>query len=243
LAFLHILLGDQPVLAPDAHLYQRLLAMDDLEARAVIEEYRRDNSLPQLYDAVLIPALTMAEQDRHKGTLDPEREEFLFLTLREMMAEFSEETPTLESEQPDGDLRALHSERILCLPAHDEADEIGSAMLAQLLERAGRSAVSFPVGPSLINVMSLMEPSENDMFCISAIPPFAFSNARTLSRELKNKFPRTKIVIGVWGFNGEPERARLRFQPLPPEKFVSSLAEAIEYFGVSVPAVETQVPA
>ena len=243
LAFLHILLGDQPVLAPDAHLYQRLLAMDDLEARAVIQEYRRENSLPQLYDAVLIPALTMAEQDRHKGTLDPEREEFLFLTLREIMAEFSEETPAFESQEPDRELRAGQSERILCLPANDEADEIGAAMLAQLLEGAGRSAVSFPVGPSLLSALSLMEPSGNDMFCISAIPPFAFSNARTLSRELKNKFPRTKIVIGVWGFNGEPDKARLRFQPSPPEKFVSSLAEAIEYFGVSVPAVKTPVPA
>ena len=39
--------------------------------------YLRENSLPQLYDAVIVPALTLAEQDRHKGALDPTREEFL----------------------------------------------------------------------------------------------------------------------------------------------------------------------
>jgi hypothetical protein len=85
LSFLHILLGDQPVLAPAAHLYQRLLAMDEQEARAIVEEYRNENSLLELFDAVILPALTMAEQDRHKGALDPEREEFLFLSVRAML--------------------------------------------------------------------------------------------------------------------------------------------------------------
>ena len=90
LFFLHILLGDEPALAAEAHLYQRLLAMDDQEARTVAEEYLRENSLLQLYDSVILPTLTLAEQDRHKGDLDPEREEFVFLSLREMLAEFSE---------------------------------------------------------------------------------------------------------------------------------------------------------
>jgi hypothetical protein len=30
----------------------------------------------ELYDSVLIPALSMAEQDRHTGALDTAREEF-----------------------------------------------------------------------------------------------------------------------------------------------------------------------
>ena len=92
LSFLHILLGDQPVLAAEAQVYQRLLAMDDHEARAVADVYLSENSLVQLYDSVIIPALTMAEQDRHKGALDPAREEFVFLSIKEMIAEFSEQT-------------------------------------------------------------------------------------------------------------------------------------------------------
>jgi RNA polymerase sigma factor (TIGR02999 family) len=56
-----------------------LLAMDDLEARAVAMLYLKGNSLAKLYDTVMIPALSMAEQDRHKGGLDPQREEFVFL--------------------------------------------------------------------------------------------------------------------------------------------------------------------
>ncbi|HTC91277.1 MAG TPA: AI-2E family transporter [Bryobacteraceae bacterium] len=242
LSFLHILLGDQPVLAPDAHLYQRLLAMDDMEARTVAQQYRNENSLAQLYDTVILPALTMAEQDRHKGALDPEREEFLFLTVREMIADFCENGSPSDSHQPDMNNRASMPERILCLPAADEADEIASSMLAQLLEQAGCATISFPIGLSPLSMLGPMEPTAQDVFCISAIQPFAFSHARTLSRELKSKFPRTKILIGVWGFNGETERALVRFQPSPPDKFVSSLAEALDYLGVAAPNAKTEVP-
>lgn len=35
--------------------------------------------------------------------------------------------------------------RILCLPAHDRADEITASMLAQLLEQKGSAALSFPI--------------------------------------------------------------------------------------------------
>jgi hypothetical protein len=121
---------------------------------------------------------------------------------------------------------------MLCLPAHDEADEIAAAMLAQLLEQGGQATMSFPVGTSSGTMLDLVAPTANDVFCISAIPPFAFSHARTLNRQLRAKYPQTKILIGVWGFTGEVERALQRFQPTRPDKFVNSLAEALQYLGV-----------
>ena len=51
LSFLNVLLGDQPVLPPEAHYYQRLLASDQAEAKQVLEEYLKDHSLEELYDA------------------------------------------------------------------------------------------------------------------------------------------------------------------------------------------------
>ena len=236
LSFLHILLGDEPALAPEAHLYQRLLAMDEQEARAVIEAYRAENSLLQVYDAVILPALTMAEQDRHKGALEPEREEFLFLSLREVLAEYSESAQNASVESATHRPELAAPGRMLCLPAHDEADEIAAAMLAQLLEQGGKATVSFPVGTSSGTMLDLVAPTANDVFCISAIPPFAFSHARTLNRQLRAKYPQTKILIGVWGYTGEVERALQRFQPTRPDKFVTSLADALEYLGVAPPA-------
>jgi len=170
-SFLHILLGDEPVLAAEAQVYQRLLAMDDQQARAVADLYLTENSLAQLYDSVLIPALTMAEQDRHKGALDKAREEFLFLSVKEMLAEFSEQTLSAE---PAERSPAASGGRVICLPASDEADEITAAMLAQLMEQAGYATLALPLDSSLHHSLELVEPDEKDVFFISALPPFCF---------------------------------------------------------------------
>jgi hypothetical protein len=244
-SFLHVILGDEAVLVAEARFYQRLLAMDDHEARAVADLYLSENSLPQLYDSVIIPALTMAEQDRHKGALDPTREEFLFLSIKEMLVEFSEKTLQSDAASAEGTGEALTVERnpealpgrVLCLPAHDEADEITAAMLAQLLEQAGYVAISFSPDPSLQHTVGLIDPAENDIFCISALPPFAFARARTLSRQLQRRFPRTKVIIGVWGFTGDTERALQRFHPSRPDKLVTSLADAVKFVDGAKPTI------
>jgi methanogenic corrinoid protein MtbC1 len=218
--------------------------MDDQEARALAEEYRSENSLLHLYEAVILPALALAEQDRHKGALDPEREEFLFLSMREMLAEFSEKAQNSDPEFTGERSESPVQGRILCFPAHDEADEIAAAALAQLLEQAGCATVSFPLGASNESMLAHVEPTASDVFCISAIPPFAFSHSRTINRQLRAKFPKTKIMIGIWGFTGDVERALQRFQPSPPDKFACSLADALEYLGVPTPAAaKVEVPA
>src|SRR5205823_12792285 len=81
-SFLHIILGDETVLAPEARVYQRLLAMDDREARSVADLYLDKHSLPELYDSVLVPALAMAEQDPHKGALDPIKQDSLLRSAK-----------------------------------------------------------------------------------------------------------------------------------------------------------------
>ncbi|MGH7213793.1 MAG: AI-2E family transporter, partial [Tepidisphaeraceae bacterium] len=90
LQFLDILLGDEPVLDPPSRIYQRLLALDQEEALDVAEEYRRDMTLAQVYDNVLIPALAMAEQDRHKGKLDEQRKDFIRSAMRDIVEELGE---------------------------------------------------------------------------------------------------------------------------------------------------------
>ncbi len=95
LSFLHILLGDEQALEAEAQLYQRLLAMDQSEAHTIVDVFLKGRSLVELYDSVLIPALSLAEQDRHNGTLDAAHEDFLFLSINEMIAEFSEYHPVI----------------------------------------------------------------------------------------------------------------------------------------------------
>jgi predicted PurR-regulated permease PerM len=237
LSFLHILLGDEPVLAAEAQIYQRLLAMDQLEAHTIVGEVLKGRPLVELYDSVLIPALSMAEQDRHKGAIDAAREEFLFVTINEMIAEFSEyqlaESPSAEGltgSAPVPDAAEHLSARILCLPAHDRADEITAAMLAQLLEQKGFATLSFPiVGPSLNEVLALIEAGRSDVVCISALPPYAFAPARSMCKQIRERFPKLKVVVCVWGFSGDTDKAKTRFERTQPDRLSTSLAEALEH--------------
>ena len=187
----------------------------------------------ELYDSVLIPTLSLAEQDRHNGTIDTTHEEFLFLSINEMVAEFSEYQPVLslpsEEDSDRAPRQAAHfSGRILCLPAHDQADETTAAMLAQLLEQKGYVALSFPHGTSPLEMLALADPGEDDVICISALPPYAFVPARTICKQMRGRFPRIKLVAGIWGFRGDTEKAKARFERNQPDRLVTALAQALE---------------
>ena len=116
---------------------------------------------------------------------------------------------------------------MLCIPASDEADEVTAAMLALLLEHSGCVVLSFTPDPGL-HQLAFVQPAADDIFCISALPPFAFAHARTLSHQLRVRYPGIRIIVGVWGFAGETERAMERFQAPRPDKLVTSLADAIQ---------------
>jgi hypothetical protein len=176
---------------------------------------------------VLIPALSLAEQDRHKGALDTAREEFLFLSINEMIVEFSEYQPEDASCE---DATRNHNARILCLPAYDRADEVTAAMLAQLLEQKGFPTLSLPiVGSSPDDWLALLEAGGNDIICISALPPYAFAPARTMFKQIRARFPELKVVVCIWGFRGDTDKAKARFERAQPDRFSTSLAEAVEH--------------
>ena len=90
LGYLNVLLGVEPVLAPEARFYQRLVALDQDEAMdARREQYARARRAGAVRPLV-IPRSALAEIDRHKGALDAERERFVFDTTRQIIEEFGD---------------------------------------------------------------------------------------------------------------------------------------------------------
>ena len=204
LAFLTVLLGDQPVMRPEAHYYQRLLANDQREASQVLETHLKGASLESLYDTVLIPALTLSEQDRHRNELDDSTIAFITQTTKDLVEELSlrqDDSKTLEAVAA----RAVE-EKIMCLPARDDADEIVGIMLAQLLERAGYSATAIPIG-SVDGMLAEVARTQPEIVCLSALPPYAISHARGIYRRLRAQQPNIKIIIGLWNYAEDPVKA------------------------------------
>src|SRR4029079_17820537 len=123
LAFVNKLLSTQEILPPQDRFYQRLLALDPEEAIEVAEDFLKDHSLEALYDSVLLPALSLAEQDRHHGDLEEPKERLIIDTLRELVDDLGAraQRAAIESSdtssQPSVTPIQTNDLSVVCLPA------------------------------------------------------------------------------------------------------------------------------
>ena len=234
LRFLQILLGDEPPLTPDSRFYQRLLAMDHHEARQVLENCLEGKTLEELYDSVLIPALSLAEQDRHQDRLEDAHQKFICQSTRELIDEFWEPRGVQPAAAVDGGergelssaaaLRAGQSRKVVCLPARDEADEIVAIMLAQVLETAGHQAQCIPLGTAA-DMLAQVKEEKPDVVCISALPPFAIPHARSLYAKLRAQDSKLRIIVGLWNFSDDPSKVSRRLGLSEGARAFTTLAE------------------
>jgi predicted PurR-regulated permease PerM len=243
LKFLTVLLGDQPVMRPEAHYYQRLLASDAQEAGEVLDAYVRENSVPATYDQVMVPALGLFEQDRHRNALDPETVDFITETAQEQVEELG-----LRSDEPQPDHPPIETvpnvsppmsadkqpappsgvrKRVACVAVRDESDEIVARMLSQLLRRAGHSAKTIPL-ENVDDVIADVFDVQPDVVCLSALPPYAMSYARTLYEALRARQSNLEIVIGLWNHSGDLAKAAKVITGDEGIPICVTLAEAVE---------------
>ncbi len=244
LDFLEVLLGDEPVLKPEEHFYQRLLAMDQDEARNIAETYLQQNSLESLYETVLIPALRLAEEDRHMGVLDDGRSGAILQSTQDLLEDLDDRLARESAEREDASNKAARGEanesgvgvdvadsqfaslRVGCIPARDEADELVAIMLVHVLRQAGIAAACLPIG-AVDDMLEQVSRAGFDIVCVSALPPFAVGQARSLCRRLHARFPELNLAVGLWQFAGGGPKARERIGPACTSTVATSLSEAL----------------
>jgi predicted PurR-regulated permease PerM len=225
--FLHILLGEEAELSPEAHFYERLLAMDQPEARQIAEKFLEGRSLLELYDDVVMPAMMLSEQDRHKGVLDDVHGIWLYQSSIELIAELSDfESSQSEKSSEDEPLPA-RIRPVVCIPADDHADEIAATMLAQVLEQSGNRTMLLNPSALAPEILARLAEDSGTIICISAVPPFAFAQARRLAQMLREHLPENALVIGMWGGGDDAQRLRARFGSTRPDSVVTTLAAAL----------------
>jgi predicted PurR-regulated permease PerM len=237
LSFLEILLGDEPVLPVEAHFYQRLLALDQDEAGDIAESYLKEEPIGSFYDSVLIPALALAEQDRHRNLLEAGTASFVSQNTRDLIEELGERSfegvssmfncVGNDAASGSGVCRtALAGLQVICIPAADEADELVAMMLAQLLERLGCEVRSLPVTPraNLLNEIGTYAPN---VAIVSALPAFTIGQARSLCKRLRQRQPDLKILLGLWNFEGGVAKAQDRVGSGVADVIVTSLQQTV----------------
>lgn len=239
LSFLNVLLGDQPVLDPFVRFYQRLLAGDQEDAEDLAEEYLANESLVKVYDQVIVPALHLAELDRHRGRLENDRLAAIYQAVREIIEDLQErkrETPASQAAADDGTTNpaaAVSSPPapailVLCLPARDEADEIVARMLAGVLSETGIDCRCLSVNMLVSEMLDEVAASDAKIACISAVPPEAMAKTRYLCKRLKARLPRVKLVVGFWDTQADPTRVRMRLSSAGVDHIVTDFAGVLQ---------------
>jgi len=232
MSFLHTLLGTDAELSAEALFYERLLAMDQQEARAVANRFLEGKTLVELYDSVLMPALALVEQDRHQGVLDDARCNFFFLSIGELLEEL---TDYHQKETGDSGFRApgfsmQEDFAVVCISASDRADELTTHMLVQLMEQASHQTLYLPASVSS-EILGALANEPDTVIFISALPPFAFSQARAICQRVRSHLPHNRIVIGLWNPAEDSDQTNdltvERFGNGRPTAIVNTLAQAV----------------
>jgi predicted PurR-regulated permease PerM len=232
LSFLEVLLGDEAVLPIEAHFYQRLLALDQDEARDITDAYLKEQTIASFYDSVLIPVLTLAEQDRHLNSLEAGTASFISQSTRDLIEELGERSfdqqtaADQDAKASDPRVIALSGLRVVCIPAGDEADELVAMMIAQLLKQLGCDVRHLPNGPRA-NILDQVATDAPQVVLVSALPPFVVGQARSLCKRLRLRHPNTKIILGLWSFEGGPAKAQDRIGTGGADVVVTSLQQVI----------------
>jgi hypothetical protein len=50
-----------------------------------------------------------------------------------------------------------------------------------------------------------------------------------MCKQIRELFPKLKVVVCVWGFSGDPRKAMARFERTAPDRLSTSIAQAVEH--------------
>ena len=209
LEFFGVLLSDEPVMETKVTYYQRLLAIDQDEAAEIVEEHLKSHPREQIYDDVLIPALSYVKRDFDLGRLAENERQFVFQATREILGDLdgfkAENSPTPSppsdaaaaprTDPPD----ATPKIRIIGCPVRDEADELSLLMLGQLLDP---DRYEFDILADELLAAEIVEQiAEKNpaLICFASLPPGGLAQTRYLCKRLRAQFPDSKLVVGRWG--------------------------------------------
>lgn len=195
LHFLEVMLGDRPVLPDEAKIYQRLLARDPVEATEIAEERLGRSSPVEVADGLLLPVLSLAEQDRQRGTLNPDGRQAVAEGMAGLLDELAETAAPAEG-----------APRILCVGARNNLDEAAAGLLAYLLTGRGLRADVIPCEKVTIRAIASLGTGGVDAIVLSSLNPSALGHARRQLRRLRLHFgPHVPILLCLWSAHPEAE--------------------------------------
>ncbi|GAC1451000.1 MAG: AI-2E family transporter [Isosphaeraceae bacterium] len=227
------LLGEEADLDPDVRFYQRLVALDRDGAVELVDLALKAKPRIEVYDTILVPALSRAERDAALGNLEDQDLAFVWRVVEEIVGEL-EGLPeitlaSVASANQDANAPEKPSTVVLGISANDTADTVVLKMLVQILEPSGivleiENEVSTPM--ALAERVAERSPA---LLVLSHLPPEGLTVARYQVRRLRARFPDLTILVGRWGAIGNTALASERLTEMGATQVALSLSDARDY--------------
>ncbi len=222
LHYLEVLFGEETEVDPSERFYQRMLASNSNDASALLQELLKTRSREDVYDSVLVPALTQIEEARHAEEMTGTRAEEMLQGIEELAEDVTSRTATVSAPGPKP------TKNIACVPARDFADEVACQLALQVLtETASVRVMSAECStPDMLETLEKIRP---DVICVVGIPPHAIRHIRMRCHQIRARLPDAVMVACVLSKESELSNLRSRIPTEDAQHVVCSLQLMKDY--------------
>lgn len=208
LGFFATLLGEEAELDQNIRFYQRLISLDQDGATAIIEAALKDHPRAEVFDQMLILALSRAERDALRGELDESDMAFIRRVIDEILDDLEgtedlgmKRTAAPAEEEPGraGGTPSSPPFEVTGVAVSGSSDALALRMLAQILAPSKCKLVTLEGAGSPMELAERVVGVSSAMLILSHLPPEALAQARYQVRQLRPRLAGLPILVGRWG--------------------------------------------
>jgi hypothetical protein len=185
---------------PPLEFYQRLLAMDEVEAAEIVTKYAANHELIDLFDDLLLPALLSAKQDSLDEKLSDDHLDFIVATTGQLISKTAEAKRAQNgtAEVPE------NPQEVIGIPIEDTLDELAMSMLSLVLPSSVHMRI---VSSEALSGEALQQVEHRSpaVVCLGAVSPGGLRESRYLAKKLQKDFSGLPVVLGRWGLRNEKQ--------------------------------------
>jgi hypothetical protein len=200
---------DTPVVEGREAMDVRVIEQPTFRER--LEAALKERPRAEVFDQILVPALSRAERDAARGELEESDLAFIRRVIGEILDDLegteaislepSARTGETGTEQADGK-PASPSFNVAGVAASGTSDALTLRMLGQTLAPSNCKLLTIEGAGSPMQLVERVAPVSPAMVILSHLPPEALAQARYQVRRLRSRFSGLAIVVGRWGEAG-----------------------------------------
>jgi predicted PurR-regulated permease PerM len=234
LGFFATLLGEEAELDQNIRLYQRLVSLDQDGATAVVEAALNERPRAEVFDQMLVPALSRAGRGVALGELEESDMSFILRVMGEILddlegtADLSLKTADRSGDGDPGRANGTFASppfEVAGVAASGTADALTLRMLGQILAPSKCTLVNLEGTGTPMQLAERVAEVSPVMVILSHLPPEPLAKARYQVRRLRAGFAALPIVVGRWGEAGS-DAASEGLSGVGPTHVAFSLADA-----------------